>query len=89
MFQDEIGIKISNNECLNLTKDGMVTYYSKIYCEVNQSDSYVPINFRCLSFYVILIDAQYKSLIIFFRYLTAKYNINRIFLAEKVRLTMY
>ena len=85
--QKTIGIEISNIGGLNLTKDGLVSYYRKVYCELNKKNFFEQKNFRRFSYYAAFTDAQYQSLIVLLRYLTARYNIDRKFLPEQERYT--
>ncbi len=95
-----IAIEISNFGFL-IERDGnLETIYSRvkdkktgvvspvqIYCSLGETDAYQKIEtpFREQSYFATFTDIQYESLIILLRFLTAKYNIPRAFLAEDKR----
>ncbi len=60
-----------------------------IFCSKDEKDLYVRLDepFRGEKIFATFTNAQYDSLIILLRYLTAEYNIPREFLPEKVRYT--
>ena len=64
-----IGIELSNIGPLNLTDEGMNTYYTSTYCNQGQEEAYVHGLFRRFAYYATFTDAQYESLIILLRYL--------------------
>ena len=72
-----IGIEISNIGGLRQTDQGMATYYTDIYCDVNQTQYYQEASFRRFDHYATFTNAQYESFIILLRYLTARYGIER------------
>lgn len=85
-----IGIELSNIG--QLTRDGeqMLTYYSKpsrkdIYCKMDQKKEYMKTSFKGWDYFATFTDAQYKSLIVLLRYLTARYSIPRKFLPVSKR----
>lgn len=80
-----IGIELSNIGGLHRTDNGMATYYTDIYCDTNQSGYYVHQPYRRFDYYATFTDAQYDSLIILLRYLTARYGIQRKFLDKPER----
>jgi len=80
-----IGIELSNIGCLKLTDEGIATYYTDIYCDVDQAQYYQEASFRRFDYYATFTDAQYESIIILLRYLTARYNIERKFLPVEQR----
>jgi len=94
-----IGIEISNYGFLTEKDGNLETYYSRqkdnngkigpvdIYCSLTEKEAYNKIAspFRKQSYYATYTDAQYDSLIILLRYLTAQYNIPRQFFAENKR----
>lgn len=80
-----IGIEISNIGGLKRTDNGMATYYSDIYCGNDQTNYYVEQSYRRFDYYATFTDAQYQSLNILLKYLTARYGIERKFLDESVR----
>jgi len=80
-----IGIEISNIGGLNYTNNDMETYYREKYCNENQTNEYVHQYFKRFCYYTKFTDAQYNSLIILIRYLTARYGIDRKFLDEQDR----
>lgn len=80
-----IGIEISNIGPLKQTEEGMATYYTDIYCDNDQVNEYGQQTFRRFNYYATFTDAQYESLIVLLRYLTARYNIERKFRNEPER----
>ena len=80
-----IGIELSNIGPLNLTDEGMNTYYTDTYCMTDQNEAYVQSNFRRFAYYATFTDAQYESLIILLRYLVSRYNIAPELLSESDR----
>ena len=85
-----IGIELSNIGPLMQNGSNMETVYSKprrrqVYCTSEQNQFYTATNFRKYQFFATFTDAQYDSLIVLLRYLTARYGINRDFLAEAER----
>ncbi|MGB0524439.1 MAG: N-acetylmuramoyl-L-alanine amidase [Flammeovirgaceae bacterium] len=84
-----IGIELSNIGPLKRIGDNLVTVYSDsdVYCTIEDKDQYVEIenDFRGYTYFAAHTDAQYKSLAILLRYLTAKYDIPRAFLDEPLR----
>ncbi len=80
-----IGIELSNIGPLNLTNEGMRTYYTSNYCNVGLTEAYVAHNFRRFAYYATFSDAQYESLIVLLRYLITKYQIDPDFLNETER----
>ncbi|HVG42243.1 MAG TPA: N-acetylmuramoyl-L-alanine amidase [Chitinophagaceae bacterium] len=94
-----ISIEISNYGYLTARQDNLETYYSRqkdaagkpgpidIYCSLADKEAYQKLNspFRGQSYYATYTEAQYESLIILLRYLTAQYNIPRQFLPEPKR----
>ena len=94
-----IGIEISNYGFLTEKSGNLETYYSRlknskgvpgpvdIYCSLTENEAYEKLinPFRQQVFYAAYTEAQYESLIILLRYLTARYNIPREFLSESVR----
>ena len=80
-----IGIELSNIGPLNLTDEGMNTYYTTTYCSEGQNEAYVQRHYRRFAYYATFSDAQYESLIILLRYLVSSYNIAPGFLMEPDR----
>lgn len=83
-----IGIEMSNIGPLKRIGDNLVTVYSDtdVYCTINDKDQYVECeDFRGYTYYAAHTAAQYKSLAILIRYLTAKYDIPREFLSTPTR----
>ena len=82
-----IGIEISNYGPLKSKADGLYNIYGELYCTLNQTDAYqkLALPFRGESNYTTYTDAQYDSLIVLLRYLTAQYAIPRKFLPEPKR----
>ena len=84
-----IGIELSNFGPMDLSSDTLrMTYGDRsAYCTLAQTDSYqkLPVPFRGKSYYATHTDAQYDSLIVLLRYLTAQYNIPRQFIPEPKR----
>ncbi|MDQ3683456.1 MAG: N-acetylmuramoyl-L-alanine amidase, partial [Bacteroidota bacterium] len=94
-----IGIEISNYGFLSEKSGNLETYYSRlknsngvpgpvdVYCSLTEREAYEKLNtpFRQQIYYAAYTEAQYESLIILLRYLTARYNIPRQFLPESIR----
>ncbi len=94
-----IGIELSNYGPLKRVGDNLETYYSRlprgggkynppqVYCTINDKHLYheLPEKYRGYKYFASYTDAQYESLIILLRYLTATYNIPREFLDESLR----
>ncbi|GAB3644154.1 caspase family protein [Spirosoma arcticum] len=82
-----IGIEITNYGPLTSKPGGLKNIYGETYCALNQLDAYqkLPVPFRGESCYATYTDAQYDSLIILLRYLTAQYAIPRQFIPEPKR----
>jgi N-acetyl-anhydromuramyl-L-alanine amidase AmpD/lysophospholipase L1-like esterase len=94
-----IGIELSNYGYLTERDRNLETYYSRmkdkngkvapvdVYCSLTETQAYEKSNvpFRNQSYYATYTEAQYNSLIILLRYLTAQYNIPREFLPEAKR----
>ena len=84
-----IGIELSNFGPMDLASDTLrMTYGDRsAYCTLAQTDSYqkLPVPFRGKSYYATHTDAQYDSLIVLLRYLTAQYAIPRQFIPEPKR----
>ncbi|ANE50619.1 caspase family protein [Flavisolibacter tropicus] len=96
-----IGIELSNYGFLTEREGKLETYYSRqrnndgtiglpdIYCSLTEIGAYQKLQeaFRNQRYYATYTEAQYQSLIILLRYLTATYNIPRQFLEEPKRYT--
>lgn len=95
-----IGIELSNYGYLVERQGNLETIYSRledeetgkigpidVYCSLADEDAYQKISqpFREQTYYATHTDAQYESLIILLRYLTAAWNIPREFLPESTR----
>ena len=80
-----IGIEISNIGPLQLQGSNLRTAYGDIYCTQAQQQHYVQQTFRDYDYFATFTDAQYDSLILLLRYLTARYRIPRRFLASSRR----
>jgi len=97
--KSSIGIEISNYGFLTEKAGNLETYYSRlknangvpgpvdVYCSLAEREAYEKLSspFRQQVYYATYSEAQYESLIILLRYLTAQYNIPRQFLPESVR----
>ena len=83
MSNSSIGIEISNIGFLVKNGKNFHTIYSNddIYCTQAETDYYTEIPaYRGQKYYATFTNAQYNSLILLFRYLTARFNIPRTFL---------
>lgn len=85
-----IGIELSNLGPLERSGEELLTIYSKpnrkdVYCDMDQREFYTAIGFRDYEFYATFTDAQYESLVVLLRYLTARYDIPRRFLPPAQR----
>jgi len=72
-----IGIEISNIGHLTPTNQGMKHWNEGIYCDTNQSQYFKQTSFHGFNYFASYTNAQYESLILLLRYLTARYNISR------------
>ncbi|HEX2535055.1 MAG TPA: N-acetylmuramoyl-L-alanine amidase [Chitinophagaceae bacterium] len=96
-----IGIELSNYGFLTRQGNNLETIYSRlpdragrpgpvdVYCSLDDTEAYrqLDVPFRNQRFYATHTPAQYESLIILLRYLTAQYDIPRAFLPEPLRYT--
>ncbi len=95
-----IGIELSNYGFLTEHQGNLETIYSRqvdpatgktgpadVYCSLSDEDAYQKLNvpFRGQVYYPTHTQAQYESLIVLLRYLTAAFNIPRAFLPEATR----
>lgn len=94
-----IAIEISNYGFLTARDGNLETCYSRlknkagvpgpvdVYCSLVETDAYEKLStpFRQQSYFATYSKAQYQSLIILLRYLTATYNIPRQFMPEPMR----
>ena len=80
-----IGIEISNIGPLTLQGSNLRTAYEDIYCTTAQNEHYVQQAFRDYAYFATYTDAQYDSLVLLLRYLTARYRIPRKFLNKTNR----
>lgn len=94
-----IAIELSNYGWLAERAGNLETCYSRlknnngvagsadVYCTLEETEAYQKLNtpFRSQSYFATFSDAQYQSLIVLLRYLTATYNIPRQFLPEAIR----
>lgn len=90
--KSSIGIEISNYGPLIKRGNNLETVYSReaghdVYCSLDDTDQYIKLDkpFRGYEYYTQYTDAQYDSLIVLLRYLTARYEIPRAFLAPEER----
>lgn len=91
--KSSIGIEISNYGPLVKRGNNLETVYSQreghdVYCSLDETDQYIKLDtpFRGYAYYARYTDAQYDSLIVLLRYLTARYDIPRAFLSEEERM---
>ena len=80
-----IGIELSNIGHLTQTSEGMKSWRNVIYCDVSQIQFYEQRAFQGYRYFATFTAAQYQSLLILLRYLTAQYNIAREFLPDDFR----
>jgi len=80
-----IGIELSNIGHLKRQASQMISEGNNIYCDVSQIQYYQALDFQDFHFFATFTDAQYESLIILLRYLTARYEIPAEFLADDFR----
>jgi N-acetyl-anhydromuramyl-L-alanine amidase AmpD len=87
--QRSVGIELSNYGPLTRVGNNLETYYSRrgggpvqIYCSIDDKEHYheLPEGYRGFKYFASYTSAQYESLIILLRYLTATYDIPREFL---------
>jgi N-acetylmuramoyl-L-alanine amidase len=72
-----IGIELSNIGHLRRSNEGMKHWNNSIYCDTDQTQYLEQVFFRGSNFFATFTNAQYESLIVLLRYLTARYNIAR------------
>lgn len=84
-----IAIEVSNIGYLKKIGNNLVSAYSDtdVYCSLDETNFYQKLDtpYRGHSYYASFTGAQYNSLIVLLRYLTAQYNIPRDFLPENER----
>lgn len=82
-----IGIELSNVGYLTLQGNNLVTYYGQVYCTLDDTAHYTKLDapFRGYVYFASFTAAQYDSLIVLLRYLTAQYNIPRAFISKDKR----
>jgi N-acetylmuramoyl-L-alanine amidase len=85
-----IGIELSNIGPLRRDGDRLLTSYSSaekkdVYCLADQKDAYVEAPYRGWDSFATFTNAQYESLVVLLRYLTARYGIRRKFLPPSKR----
>ena len=95
-----IGIELSNYGYLTQRGSNLETFYSRqpnsqtgqpgpvdVYCSLDETEAYQKLQtpFRGQVYYATHTDAQYDSLTVLLRYLTAQYNIPRAFLPQSTR----
>ncbi|HTN05386.1 N-acetylmuramoyl-L-alanine amidase [Agriterribacter sp.] len=94
-----IGIEISNYGYLTERNGNLETYYSRqknaegqegpvdVYCSLTEKQAWLKTGspFRGQSYYAAYTNEQMESVVILLRYLTAQYNIPRVFLPEPER----
>lgn len=82
-----IGIELSNYGPLRRQSEVLETVYEGPYCTVAQSVAYQQLTtpFRAETYFATFTEAQYDSLVVLLRYLTAQYRIPRQFLPAPKR----
>jgi N-acetyl-anhydromuramyl-L-alanine amidase AmpD len=80
-----IGVELSNIGPLIRQGDELHTIYGDEYCTLKDVDLYQPCDYRGFEYFATTTEAQYQSLNILLRYLTAQYNIPRRFLDKQQR----
>jgi len=84
-----IGIELSNIGFLKRKDDHLVTVYSDndVYCHINETQFYTKLDipYRGEQYFATYTNQQYKSLIVLLQYLTAEYNIPKMFLPKDKR----
>ncbi len=97
--QCSVAIELSNYGPLTRVGDNLETYYSRLplgngrnnppqlYCSVNDKEHYYELSepYRGYRYFAAYTNAQYESLIVLLRYLTAVFDIPREFLPEDIR----
>ena len=87
--QRSIAIELSNIGYLKKMGTKLVTVYSDtdVYCDLQETQYYTKLDtpFRGEAYYAKFTPKQYDSLQLLLRYLTAEYNIPRVFLPEDKR----
>lgn len=87
--QRSIAIELSNIGYLKRIDNKLVTVYSDtdVYCDLQETQYYTKLEtpFRGELYYAKFTPKQYDSLQLLLRYLTAQYNIPRVFLPEDKR----
>lgn len=89
MSKECIGIEISNIGPLKKVGNNLVTTYSNtdIYCSLDETQYYTKLAspYRGYEYYAKFTDAQYLSVARLIRFLCAKYNIPKTFVAQAKR----
>jgi N-acetylmuramoyl-L-alanine amidase len=93
MSKECIGIEISNIGPLKKIGDNLVTTYSDtdVYCSINETQFYtkLPTKYRGYEYYAKYTDAQYNATIKLIKFLCAKYNLPKAFVAEAKRYNVF
>jgi N-acetylmuramoyl-L-alanine amidase len=93
MSKECIGIEISNIGPLKKIGDNLVTTYSDtdVYCSINDTQFYtkLPTKYRGYEYYAKYTDAQYNATIKLIKFLCAKYNLPKAFVAEAKRYNVF
>lgn len=89
MSQECIGIEISNIGPLKKIGNNLVTTYddNDVYCTMNEPQFYtkLPKKYRDFEYYASFTDAQYNAVTKLVKFLCAKYNLPKTFIAEAKR----
>jgi N-acetylmuramoyl-L-alanine amidase len=92
MSKESIGIEISNIGPLKKIGDNLVTTYgdNDVYCTLNETQYYTKLvnKYREFEYYAKFTDAQYLSTIKLIKFLCAKYNLPKTFVAEAKRFNI-
>jgi N-acetylmuramoyl-L-alanine amidase len=89
MSKESIGIEISNIGPLKKIGNNLVTTYSDsdVYCSLSETQYYTKLanKYRGYEYFAKFTDAQYKSTIKLIKFLCAKYDLPKTFVAEDKR----
>lgn len=85
--QKSIGIELSNFGPLKMKAGKLMTIYNYAYCDKSDTEMYTKLDtpYRGERYFATYTEAQYDTLVLLLRYLTAEYKIPRHFLDKDIR----
>lgn len=92
MSKSSVAIEISNIGPVKANGSNLVTTYSNtdVYCSMAEAEFYTKVaSYRGEQYFATFTSQQYESVIKLVRFLTAKYDIPRVFIAEPERYNVF